>query len=60
VLGYVGNTGNTRGTPSHLHYGIYRQGISENPYPRLVALLRSTARPELVERARPVSDPAAN
>ena len=34
VLGYVGNTGNARGTPSHLHYGIYRDG-PQNPYPRL-------------------------
>jgi len=35
VLGYVGNTGNARGTRPHLHYGIYR-GAAENPYPRLV------------------------
>jgi peptidoglycan LD-endopeptidase LytH len=34
VLGYVGNTGNARGTPSHLHYGIYRNG-AQNPYRRL-------------------------
>lgn len=33
VLGSVGNTGNARGTPPHLHYGIYRRGISAiNPY----------------------------
>jgi murein DD-endopeptidase MepM/ murein hydrolase activator NlpD len=36
VLGYVGNTGNARGTPPHLHYGIYRDG-AKNPYPRLTA-----------------------
>jgi peptidoglycan LD-endopeptidase LytH len=36
VLGYVGNTGNARGTPSHLHYGIYRNG-AQNPYRRLTA-----------------------
>lgn len=35
VLGFVGNTGNARGTPAHLHYGIYREG-AKNPYPRLV------------------------
>ncbi len=34
VLGYVGNTGNARTTPSHLHYGIYRGG-AQNPYRRL-------------------------
>jgi peptidoglycan LD-endopeptidase LytH len=36
VLGYVGNTGNARGTPPHLHYGIYREG-PKNPYPQLIA-----------------------
>ena len=34
VLGYVGDTGNARGTPPHLHYGIYRSG-AQNPFPRL-------------------------
>jgi peptidoglycan LD-endopeptidase LytH len=34
VLGYVGNTGNARGTRPHLHYGVYRHGAT-NPYPRL-------------------------
>lgn len=36
VLGFVGATGNARGTPPHLHYGIYRRG-AQNPYPRLAA-----------------------
>jgi murein DD-endopeptidase MepM/ murein hydrolase activator NlpD len=36
VLGYVGNTGNARGTAAHLHYGIYRNG-ARNPYPRLIS-----------------------
>jgi murein DD-endopeptidase MepM/ murein hydrolase activator NlpD len=35
VLGYVGNTGNARTTPAHLHYGIYHDGVAENPYTRL-------------------------
>jgi murein DD-endopeptidase MepM/ murein hydrolase activator NlpD len=26
ILGYVGNTGNARGTPPYLHYGIYMPG----------------------------------
>ena len=36
LLGYVGNTGNARNTPPHLHYGIYdpvRGAI--NPWPVL-------------------------
>jgi peptidoglycan LD-endopeptidase LytH len=44
VLGYVGNTGNARGTPYHLHYGIYRYGAAENPYPRLAQNSPSTAK----------------
>ncbi|MBA2302908.1 MAG: M23 family metallopeptidase [Acidobacteria bacterium] len=26
LVGYVGNTGNARSTPPHLHFGIYRRG----------------------------------
>ncbi|WP_293775768.1 M23 family metallopeptidase [uncultured Oxalicibacterium sp.] len=36
LLGMVGNTGNARGTPPHLHYGIYKNGAL-NPYPLLKA-----------------------
>lgn len=35
VLGYVGNTGNAKNTPSHLHYGIYTRAGAINPYPLL-------------------------
>lgn len=35
LLGFVGNTGNARGTPPHLHYGIYARGGALNPHPRL-------------------------
>jgi murein DD-endopeptidase MepM/ murein hydrolase activator NlpD len=35
VLGYVGNTGNAKNTPPHLHYGIYDVDGAINPYPLL-------------------------
>nr|WP_236621798.1 M23 family metallopeptidase [Luteimonas huabeiensis] len=40
VLGYVGDTGNARGTPPHLHYGVYASGGAYDPLP----LLREGAR----------------
>lgn len=35
VLGYVGDTGNAKGTPPHVHYGIYTSEGAINPYPLL-------------------------
>lgn len=35
VVGYVGDSGNARGTPTHLHYGIYTNSGAINPYPLL-------------------------
>ena len=35
ALGTVGDTGNARGTPPHLHYGIYGASGAVNPHPRL-------------------------
>lgn len=43
VIGYTGNTGNARGGPVHLHYGIYRDGSALNPYSRLAAGARQAA-----------------
>ena len=34
TLGFVGNTGNARTTPPHLHFGVYRRGEGPvDPYP---------------------------
>ncbi|MFC3103994.1 M23 family metallopeptidase [Salinisphaera aquimarina] len=35
VIGHVGNTGNARTTPPHLHFGIYTSGGPVNPAPFL-------------------------
>jgi len=49
VLGTVGTTGNARGTPPHLHYGIYRRGNGAiNPFPLLMA--KPSALPERLPR----------
>lgn len=33
MLGFVGNSGNAKGTPPHLHYGIYDRRGARNPFP---------------------------
>lgn len=37
LLGTVGDTGNARGTPPHLHYGVYAAHGAIDPLPRLRA-----------------------
>lgn len=37
TLGFVGNSGNARNTPPHLHFGLYSRG-SFDPYPALQIL----------------------
>lgn len=42
LLGYVGDTGNAKGTPPHLHFQIANMGgAAINPYPLLVNAVRS-------------------
>jgi peptidoglycan LD-endopeptidase LytH len=52
IIGYTGNTGNARGGRSHLHYGIYRSGAAQNPYPRLVARDSAPTSSRLLSRPR--------
>lgn len=51
IVGYVGTTGNARGTPPHLHFGIYARGegaIDPAPFvvdpPRPPSTRRSASR----------------
>lgn len=45
LLGYVGNTGNAKYTPSHLHFAVNENDEMVNPYPILT-------RASIVQRAR--------
>ncbi len=45
LLGYVGNTGNAKYTPSHLHFGVNENDEMVNPYPILTKAV-------VVKRAR--------
>lgn len=38
ALGTVGNSGNARGTPPHLHYGVYGSDGALDPLPRMRAV----------------------
>ena len=49
TLGYVGDSGNARGTPPHLHYGIYGNEGALDPLPRL----RTGAPPAALSQVRP-------
>lgn len=44
ALGTVGTTGNARGTPPHLHYGIYGRGGAYDPLPLMQAFATPRAR----------------
>jgi murein DD-endopeptidase MepM/ murein hydrolase activator NlpD len=57
VLGTVGNTGNARTTPPHLHFGVYRLGLFRNravdPAPLLAKSTVSLLHSPLRHAARP-------
>ena len=46
TLGFVGNTGNARTTPPHLHFGVYRRG--EGPIDPFPFVYRSSAKPPVL------------
>jgi peptidoglycan LD-endopeptidase LytH len=45
VLGLVGNTGNARTTPSHLHFGIYSDAGPVDPFPFINPTVRTAPPP---------------
>jgi len=54
VLGYVGNTGNAAGGPTHLHFGLYAREGALNPLPLLTDRPeeKNTATAAKIERAK--------
>lgn len=57
LIGYVGNTGNASGGPTHLHLGIYDDDHdAENPYPRLDREFTLEERMEALEKILNASD----
>ena len=54
VLGYVGNTGNAAGGPTHLHFGVYAREGALNPLPLLTDRPeeKNTATAPKIERAK--------
>lgn len=42
TIGYVGDSGNAKGTPTHVHYAIYINGSAVNPYPLLKKAVKTS------------------
>lgn len=63
TIGFVGNTGNARYTPPHLHFGIYARGAVD-PFPYihnlLPALQQDTIPPVWENRLASISSTSAN
>jgi len=50
LLGYVGTTGNARGTPPHLHFGVYAAGGAIDPLPLLTDRISAKTAKAIIER----------
>jgi len=46
TLGLVGNTGNARYTPAHLHFGVYTSGGPIDPFPFVNNVVKTAPAPE--------------
>lgn len=55
VLGYVGTTGNAKGTPPHLHFGVYSSGGAINPLPLLSDRTVTSATHKPKTKQRPIN-----
>jgi len=53
TVGLVGNTGNAKHTPSHLHFGIYTSACAIDPLPFVNKNIQSA--PEIVSKTLAVS-----
>ena len=50
VLGSVGSTGNARGTPPHLHFGVYGAGGAIDPLPLITDRASAGNQQAIIER----------
>jgi peptidoglycan LD-endopeptidase LytH len=59
LLGFVGDSGNARGGPCHLHYGIYTAAGSKNPYPVLTSATAARRDGEKAPRTSASAQPSS-